>query len=91
MKIDFSKTPTMGTIIDNFNKLEDEEDFKNFYLEYAKLVENKINEECKLQAGDTRKIELVRERLHSNLSYLLDRTTEMRRDYARKIWWFLNL
>ena len=91
MKIDFSKAKTMGEIIDVFNKLDDEEDFKNFYLEYAKVIESTINEECKLKPGDNREVDLVRKRLHSNLNHLLGDTSQMRKDYALKVWWFLNL
>jgi len=80
---------TLGNVGDLFNQLIEEEDFKQFYLLFWELVEDKINDELSIGLGDNRKIGMVYERTKSNLTYLVDTAEDMRKDYAKKIWWFL--
>lgn len=80
---------TYGDMLDAFNRLETAEDHKQFYLEYWRIVENKINEENKIKLGDERRFDLVYDRLRSNLCHMLGDVSEMRRNYAYKVWWFL--
>lgn len=79
----------LGDLIDLFNKLETEEDFKQFYKTYYQIIEETVCKEKNLDWGDRRPIGETYERLWSNLLYLLSEGNKMRADYAHKIWWFL--
>lgn len=80
---------SMAEVIDLFNKMEVEEDFKEFYREYWQVVEDRVNKENHVLAGDNRRFGLVYETVRGNLTYLIGRTSEMKANYARKVWWFL--
>jgi len=88
-EIKFGENCTMGDVLDVFNSLELEEDFITFYKEYWKVVERTINKEQNINAGDKRTLGLIFERVRSNLYYLVSETTEMRKNYAYKVWWFI--
>lgn len=80
----------LGNIMDAFNKLESEEDYKEFYSLYWDLVEETISKEQNISAGMRRPIGETYYRVFGNISYLLGNVNEMRANYARKIWWFLK-
>lgn len=83
---------SMGDVFDLFNKLETEEDYKLFYKEYIKFVDNSVCKKEGLKWGDKKPYGKIIDIAHANLHYLLSRNREisdMRSDFARKVWWFL--
>jgi len=83
------KKGKLGDWIDKFEKCISEDDFKEFYKEYWVIVEDAIVEEENIKIGDTRPFAKTYERVRSNINYLIDKSSEMRGDYAKKVFWFL--
>lgn len=79
----------VGDIHDKFRACETEEDFKDFFKWYYAIVEDTICKEKSLHPGDKRPFGEAMQRTASNMMWLLDGLDEMRRDYAREIYWFL--
>jgi len=80
---------TMGDMFKLFNKLETEEDFKEFYKIYWELTEEAIIKKREITFGEKRPIAETYHVVRDNLCYLLGDVNKMRADYARKVWWFL--
>lgn len=68
---------------------ETEEELKRFYREYLAVVRDAVCEEDGVTAGDIIPRGKVLERFFSNLGFLIDDLSEMRKDYAKKIFWFM--
>ena len=91
MKLTKDNFKTMGECFDTFNKCETEEDLIEYYKAYWFVVEDAVCEEDKILPGSKRNFGKVFDRVRSNLLYMLGDVSKMRRDYAKKVWWFLYL
>lgn len=78
----------LGDVRTLFSTLQTEEDFKQFYLSYWEVIEEQINKEKGIMAGDQRALGEVFGRMQSNLYYLLS-DDKMRSKFSQEIWWFL--